>query len=95
MDESQLLKGILEGCVLSVISEGETYGYEILTRLEKCGFDTLLEGTLYPVLTRLEMRFILNIMRLIMIFDVIIIIPDVINTSNTNNEKQSDSMNPQ
>lgn len=87
MDESQLLKGILEGCVLSVISEGETYGYEILTRLEKCGFDTLLEGTLYPVLTRLEMRFILNIMRLIMIFDVIIIIPDVINTSNTNNEK--------
>lgn len=56
MEESQLLKGILEGCVLSVISEGETYGYEILTRLEKCGFDTLLEGTLYPVLTRLEKK---------------------------------------
>lgn len=56
MEESQLLKGILEGTVLSVISEGETYGYEILTRLEKGGFDTLLEGTLYPVLTRLEKK---------------------------------------
>lgn len=56
MDETQLLKGILEGCILSVISEGETYGYEILARLERCGFEELLEGTLYPVLTRLEKK---------------------------------------
>ena len=54
MEESQLLRGILEGCVLAVIAEGETYGYEILARLEKSGFEALLEGTLYPVLTRLE-----------------------------------------
>lgn len=53
MEDTQLLKGILEGCVLSIISEGETYGYEILSRLEKDGFENLLEGTLYPVLTRL------------------------------------------
>lgn len=56
MEESQLLKGILEGCVLAIIADGETYGYEILARLEKSGFETLLEGTLYPVLTRLEKR---------------------------------------
>ena len=56
MEESQLLKGILEGCVLTIIADGETYGYEILTRLEKCGFESLLEGTLYPILTRLEKR---------------------------------------
>lgn len=56
MDDSQLLKGILEGCVLSVIARGESYGYEILADLEKCGFDNLLEGTLYPVLTRLEKK---------------------------------------
>ena len=56
MDESQLLKGILEGCILAVIADGETYGYEILTRLEACGFASLLEGTLYPILTRLESR---------------------------------------
>lgn len=56
MADAQLLKGILEGCVLSIIARGETYGYEILTELENCGFDHLLEGTLYPVLTRLEKK---------------------------------------
>lgn len=56
MVDSQLLRGILEGCVLAVIARGETYGYEILTQLEGCGFENLLEGTLYPVLTRLEKR---------------------------------------
>lgn len=56
VEESQLLKGILEGCVLGVIARGETYGYAILARLEECGFTGLLEGTLYPVLTRLEKK---------------------------------------
>lgn len=54
MRDAQLLKGILEGCVLSVIARGETYGYEILSELEKAGFDEIGEGTLYPVLTRLD-----------------------------------------
>ena len=56
MDESQLLRGILEGCVLSVISQGETYGYEILAKLEENGFEAIFEGTLYPVITRLEKK---------------------------------------
>ncbi|MGN0291288.1 MAG: PadR family transcriptional regulator [Lachnospiraceae bacterium] len=56
MEDTQLLKGILEGCVLSIIAEGETYGYEILIRLEQEGFENLLEGTLYPVLTRLDKK---------------------------------------
>lgn len=56
MEDSQLLRGILEGCVLAVIARGETYGYEILAELEKGGFENLLEGTLYPVLTRLEKK---------------------------------------
>lgn len=56
LEESQLLRGILEGCVLAVIADGETYGYEILAKLETCGFESLLEGTLYPVLTRLERK---------------------------------------
>lgn len=54
MKDSQLMKGILEGCVLGVISWGETYGYEILARLEEYGFRQLGEGTLYPLLTRLN-----------------------------------------
>lgn len=56
MEDSQLLRGILEGCVLAVIARGETYGYEILAELEGSGFENLLEGTLYPVLTRLEKK---------------------------------------
>lgn len=54
MLDTQMLKGILEGCVLFLISKKETYGYEILMELEKHGFHDLSEGTLYPVLTRLE-----------------------------------------
>lgn len=54
MIDTQLMKGILEGCVLSVIAEHETYGYEILQRLTESGFTELGEGTMYPVLTRLE-----------------------------------------
>ena len=63
MEDSQLLRGILEGCVLSVIAEGETYGYEILTRLGENGFENLLEGTLYPVLTRLESKKLISCRR--------------------------------
>lgn len=54
MDDAQLMKGILEGCVLGIIEREETYGYQILIELEAYGFDELGEGTLYPVLTRLN-----------------------------------------
>jgi PadR family transcriptional regulator, regulatory protein PadR len=39
MDQTQLLKGVLELAVLAVIAEGETYGYEILSTLESAGLD--------------------------------------------------------
>ncbi|MDE5864530.1 MAG: PadR family transcriptional regulator [Lachnospiraceae bacterium] len=54
MEDTQLIKGILEGCVLGIIVHGETYGYEILNMLSQYGFLELGEGTLYPVLTRLD-----------------------------------------
>ena len=54
MEDTQLLKGVLEGCVLAIIRKGETYGYEILSMMEEAGFEDLAEGTLYPVLTRLD-----------------------------------------
>lgn len=56
MQETQLLKGILEGCVLKLISYKETYGYEIISELDKYGFKDVKDGTLYPVLTRLEKK---------------------------------------
>lgn len=51
---SQLLKGTLEGCILKIISEKETYGYELYNSLRDYGFENLSEGTLYPLLIRLE-----------------------------------------
>lgn len=56
MEDTQLLKGILEGCVLSIVSRNETYGYEIIQTLTDAGFKNLQEGTLYPILTRLEKK---------------------------------------
>ena len=51
---SQMLKGTLEGCVLKVISGRETYGYEISQELRQYGFSEIAEGTIYPLLLRLE-----------------------------------------
>lgn len=49
-----MLKGVLEGCVLEIISRGETYGYEITRRLNALGFPDVVEGTVYTILIRLE-----------------------------------------
>ena len=56
MDKAQLMKGILEGCILKIIDQEETYGYEIVTRLQDYGFTAAKEGTLYPLLLRLEKK---------------------------------------
>lgn len=56
MDRSQLLKGILEGCILKIISAHETYGYEIVIKLQEYNFIDVKEGTLYPLLLRLEKK---------------------------------------
>lgn len=56
MEDTQLLKGILEGCILAIIEQHETYGYEILSQLQEYGFEDIIEGTLYPVLTRLDKK---------------------------------------
>lgn len=49
-----MLKGTLEGCVLAIISKEETYGYEISEQLMEYGFGKITEGTIYPLLLRLE-----------------------------------------
>src|SRR5674476_631975 len=55
-DKSQLMRGTLEGCILKVISVEVTYGYEIMERLISFGFDDIREGTIYPLLLRLEKK---------------------------------------
>ncbi len=51
---TEMLKGVLEGCVLEIISREPTYGYEITRRLNALGFTELVEGTVYTILIRLE-----------------------------------------
>ena len=54
MISSQMLKGTLEGCILGIIDKKETYGYEISQKLTEYGFGKIAEGTIYPLLLRLE-----------------------------------------
>ena len=51
---TEMLKGVLEGCVLEIISRGDTYGYEITRTLNNLGFTEVVEGTVYTILLRLE-----------------------------------------
>jgi PadR family transcriptional regulator, regulatory protein PadR len=51
--QSQMRKGVLEFCILSVIQRGEAYPSDIIEEMKKAKLQ-ILEGTLYPLLTRLK-----------------------------------------
>ena len=51
--QSQMRKGVLEFCILSVIRQGEVYPSDIVEQLKTANLH-ILEGTLYPLLTRLK-----------------------------------------
>ncbi|MCF2531047.1 PadR family transcriptional regulator [Yinghuangia soli] len=51
---TEMLKGTLEGCVLEIIGQSETYGYAVTRRLNDLGFTDVVEGTVYTILLRLE-----------------------------------------
>ncbi len=50
---SQMRKGILEFCILSVIKQGEAYPSDIIEKMKSANLN-IFEGTLYPLLTRLK-----------------------------------------
>jgi PadR family transcriptional regulator PadR len=52
--DPQLLKGVLPMLVLSLLTERESYGYELVTRLQADGLSDIAPGTVYPALARLE-----------------------------------------
>ena len=51
--QSQMRKGVLEYCILSIIKRGEAYPGDIIDEMKNAGLQ-LLEGTLYPLLNRLK-----------------------------------------
>ena len=51
---TQLRKGLLEYCVLTVLSRGESHGYEIVQALRQIEALAVSESTVYPILARLR-----------------------------------------
>lgn len=52
--DSQLKRGLVEYCVLANLSEGDSYGYEIVKSISR--LMPITESTLYPILKRLEQQ---------------------------------------
>jgi PadR family transcriptional regulator PadR len=57
--KAQMRKGILEYCILSILNQGEAYPSEIIEQLKDAKL-IVVEGTLYPLLTRLKNAEILS-----------------------------------
>lgn len=51
--KAQMRKGVLEFCILSVLSNGDAYTSDIINKLKEARL-IVVEGTLYPMLTRLK-----------------------------------------
>lgn len=51
--KSQMRKGMLEYCILSILKNGETYASSLIAELKEAKM-IVVEGTLYPLLTRLK-----------------------------------------
>lgn len=54
-DKAQM-RGTLEGCILKFLSEETTCGYGLGEKLGQYGFGDMKEGTIYPLLVRLEKK---------------------------------------
>lgn len=54
MNNTQMLKGILDWCVLSIIKNEKLFSQEIVIKLKEKGFSDMSEGTLFPLMLRLE-----------------------------------------
>src|SRR2546423_14851526 len=52
--QSQLLRGVLDLCLLAVMEEGPAYVYEMTKRLRARGLSIVGEGSVYPLLGRME-----------------------------------------
>jgi PadR family transcriptional regulator PadR len=52
--QTQLLRGVLDLCALAIMADEPVYGYELTKRLRERGLSTVGEGSVYPLLGRLE-----------------------------------------
>jgi PadR family transcriptional regulator PadR len=59
--ETEMLKGTLEGVVLAILLTRPAHGYEITSWLRDQGFSDIAEGTVYALLVRLEQRALVDV----------------------------------
>ena len=59
--ETEMLKGTLEGIVLAILARRPAYGYEITAWLRDQGFADIAEGTIYALLVRVEQRGLVDV----------------------------------
>jgi len=59
--ETEMLKGTLEGIVLAILAGRSAYGYEITASLRERGFSEIAEGTVYALLIRIEQRGLVDV----------------------------------
>ncbi|MGI5149255.1 PadR family transcriptional regulator [Plantactinospora sp. CA-294935] len=52
--QAQLLRGVLDMCMLALLRASPAHGYELVRRLNDAGLDTVGYGTVYPLLTRMR-----------------------------------------
>lgn len=57
--KSQMYKGYIEYCILMIIKSRTTYSLDIINALKEAGLD-IVEGTLYPLLTRMKNKNLLS-----------------------------------
>lgn len=53
-NKTQIVKGFLDGFILKMLEDESLYSGDIVEKLARKGFDSLSDGTLYPLLLRLE-----------------------------------------
>ena len=53
MDATQLLKGVLDACVLAVVEDEDGYGYDVVRRLRAAGLEGVGDASVYGTLRRL------------------------------------------
>jgi PadR family transcriptional regulator PadR len=51
---TQLLHGVLDMCLMSIINDEPSYGYEMVSKLRERGLNLASEGSIYPLLSRLQ-----------------------------------------
>ncbi|MGN9910337.1 PadR family transcriptional regulator [Phytohabitans sp. LJ34] len=51
---TQLLRGVLDMCLLALLAKAPAHGYEVVRRLEEAGVEGVGYGTVYPLLTRMR-----------------------------------------